>query len=118
MSKPVHERVEGFNVAGARRVILEPFAENRVEGFVLGLGNLTSFFNQVRVGRQSDIFHENSVHCFRVNVEREIRPRLQPALASLVALGLRTDTDDRHEAAGCAGFFAVAEEEVSAAGGA
>ena len=117
MSKPVHERVEGFNVAGARRVILEPFAENRVEGFVLGLGNLTSFFNQVRVGRQSDVFHENSVHYFRVNVERNTAPPAA-ALASLVALGLRTDTDDRHEAAGCAGFFAVAEEEVSAAGGA
>lgn len=69
MSQAVHERVEGFNVAGARRVMLQPLAEDRVEGLVLGLGNLAGFFNQVRVGGQGDVLHEDSVHGFRVDVE-------------------------------------------------
>jgi hypothetical protein len=40
----------------------KPFAEEGVEGLVLGLSQRASLFNEVLVGAESDILHEYSVH--------------------------------------------------------
>lgn len=66
MLQALHERVESLDVAAARCVGLEPFAEGGIKSLVLGSGHLARLLDKIGVGAEGDVFHENSVHEIRV----------------------------------------------------
>ena len=66
MTESPHQCTVGLYVTPAASVGFKPFPKDGVEGFMLGLGDLAGLFDQVGVGAEGDISHEDSVHDFRV----------------------------------------------------
>ncbi len=104
MAQAAHQAV-GLHITFAAGVGLEPFPKGGIKRFVLGHGDWTSLFDEVSVSAESDIFHENSVHENGVTNNKG-------------SMDSAAHADEGHEAAALGGFFAVAEEEIAAAGGA
>ena len=107
VAEAANQRAVGLDVAFAASVSFEPFAENAIQGFVLGPGELASLLDKVRVSTEGNVFHEDSVHDLRVVCTLPLRPKCS-----------RPEGDGGEEAAGAGTLLAVAEEEVGAAGGA
>ena len=107
VAEAANQRAVGLDVAFAASVSFEPFAENAIQGFVLGPGELASPLDKVRVSAEGHVFHEFSVHDLRVVCKLPLRGRCS-----------RSEADGGEEAAGAGALLAVAEEEVGAAGGA
>ena len=49
MAQAAHKSVIGFNIPTTCSVRLEPLSKSSVQGLVLGLGDLTGLFDEVRV---------------------------------------------------------------------
>ena len=54
----------GLTIGGGE--LLEPFPEGVIEGAVLRAGDRAGLFDEVFVGAEGDVLHENSVHDSRV----------------------------------------------------
>lgn len=80
---------------------------------MLGLGNLASLFDEVGVGAKGDVLHTISVSTILVRFASG-----DQISAPSIGNELRPDAYDGHKAARLGALFAVAEEEVGAAGGA
>ena len=57
MLKTAHQRVHRCPCASLRGVLLQPFAEGRIQRLVLGLGHEPGLLNQLFLGAQGYIFH-------------------------------------------------------------
>jgi hypothetical protein len=62
VTEALHQGFVGLRFSVLRGELEKPFAEEGVEGLVLGLSQRASLFNEVLVGAESDILHEYSVH--------------------------------------------------------
>ena len=64
--KPPHEFVVLFCTVLLSRELDEPFAKSRIQSGVLLPGLVSSQFDEVFVSTQGNVFHEHSVHGYRV----------------------------------------------------
>ena len=78
MLKTLHQGTMLLDIALSCGIARKPLAKGNIEGFTLGLGYLTSPFDEILVCAKSYIFHVISVHDFRVHANRGYLWELTP----------------------------------------
>ena len=66
IGKAAHQGVERSSIAGSCSVLLEPFAECRVQSLMLRFGHGSGLLDQRFLGTEGDVLHTKAVYTISV----------------------------------------------------
>ena len=89
VTEALHQGVHLLCAPRLRRILLQPFPKNRIEGFVLGAGNKPGLLDEVCVGTQGHVSHTKTVYTTCVQYPRHPSNKAHRDIKELRRLSIR-----------------------------